>query len=275
MKIRLGHSPDTDDAFMFYGLSSGKVSTGQYEIEHVLEGIQTLNDLASRGQLEITAFSAHAYAYIRDKYLITRCGGSFGDGYGPMIISAQALTADDLEFKTVAIPGTTTSAYLALQLYKPGLKTRLLPFDKITQAVHAGIVDCGLIIHEGQVTYEEMGLHCVVDLGKWWQAKHEGLPLPLGLNGIRKDLPKNVQLELSEILLQSIRYSLSHRSEALEYAKKFAANISDKLADKFVGMYVNDLTLDMGQRGKTAIETFLALGHQAKLIPNALPIEVI
>jgi 1,4-dihydroxy-6-naphthoate synthase len=274
MKIKLGHSPDADDAFMFYGLSAGLVQTGKYEIEHVLADIQTLNDQASRGLLEITAISAHAYAYVRDKYALTRCGGSFGEGYGPKIVSREPMNEQDLERSCVAIPGTTTSAFLALQLYRPSLRTKVLPFDKIVPAVQAGLVDCGLIIHEGQVTYEQMGLYELVDLGKWWQSETH-LPLPLGVNAIRRDLPRDVQEDLAKILLESIQYSLSHRKEALDYAMTYARNVPEDLADKFVGMYVNDLTLDMGPRGRSGIEQFLGQAHNAGLIPNALPLEIV
>lgn len=259
---------------MFFGLSEKLVDAGPYEIEHVLADIQTLNDQASRGKLEITAISAHAYAYVRDRYILTRCGGSFGQGYGPKIVAREPMTPADLGGVSVAVPGTTTSAYLALQLYRPSLKTRVLPFDKIIPAVQTGVVDCGLIIHEGQVTFDQMGLHEVVDLGKWWLEK-TSLPLPLGLNAIRRDLDASVRRDLADILLRSIQYSLDHRPEALKHAMKYARNVPEDLAGKFVGMYVNELTLDMGETGKQAVETFLGMAHQAGLVPNALPIEMI
>jgi len=274
MKIRLAHSPDADDAFMFYGLAEGLIETGPYQFEHILEDIQTLNDRASRGTYELTAISVHAYAYVRDRYAITRCGGSFGDGYGPMIVSREPRTEADLVGCTVAIPGTTTSAYMALQLYRPGLKTQLLPFDKIVAAVMGGVVDCGLIIHEGQVTYAQQGLHLVCDLGAWWKAK-TALPLPLGVNAVRRDLPADDQRRLTDILLASIQYSLDHREAALAHAMKYARDVQTPLADRFVGMYVNDLTLDMGNRGHAAIEEFLRRGHEAGIIPNAIPVDVI
>ena len=273
MKIRLAHSPDADDAFMFCGLASGKVDAGDYEFEHVLEDIQTLNDRATRGEMEITAVSVHAYAYVRDKYVLTRCGGSFGDRYGPMIVAGEPMSADELAGQTIAVPGTTTTAYLALQLYRPGLRTTVLPFDKIVDAVLTGVVDCGLIIHEAQVTYERLGLHCVVDMGQWWSAATDGLPLPLGCNVIRKDLPPEVRADLNRIILATIRYGLDHRDEAIEYAMRFAGEMDTSLADRFVGMYVNDLTLDMGDRGQRAVEELLARAHQAGLIPQALPLE--
>ena len=274
MNIKLGHSPDADDAFMFYGLAEGLVDSGDYRIEHVLKDIQTLNDQATRGQLEITAISAHAYAYVRDKYILTRCGGSFGQGYGPKIVAREPMAEKDLGEVSIAVPGTTTSAYLALQLYRPNLRTTVLPFDQIVPAVIAGVVDCGLIIHEGQVTFERMGLHEIVDLGRWWQA-NTSLPLPLGLNAIRRDLDEKVRRELSEILLRTIQYSLAHRPEALKHAMKYARNVPEDLAGQFVGMYVNDMTLDMGRQGKKAVEEFLGQAHQAGLVPNALPIELV
>lgn len=259
---------------MFYGLATGKIDTGPYQIQHILEDIQTLNDRATRGQLEITAISVHAYAYVRDRYAITRCGGSFGDGYGPKIVSREPMAEASLADATLAVPGTTTSAFLALQLYHPQLRTKVLPFDKIVSAVQTGVVDCGLIIHEGQVTFDQMGLHEVIDLGKWWAGRNGNLPLPLGCNAIRRDLPAEDQANLSRILLESIRYSLDHRAAALDHAMQYARDVRIDLANKFVGMYVNDLTLDMGDRGQKAIEEFLGQGHQAGLIPNALPLDL-
>jgi len=273
MRIRLAHSPDADDAFMFCGLATGKVDPGRFQFEHVLEDIQCLNDRASRGEMEITAVSAHAYAYVRDKYVLTRCGGSFGDGYGPLIVSREPIQVDDLPSVSIAIPGTTTSAYLALQLFRPGLRTRLLPFDKIMAAVQSGLVDCGLIIHEAQVTYEQAGLHCVADLGDWWAKKTGGLPLPLGLNAIRRDIDPPMRRELEAILLASIRYALDHRGEAIQHAMRYARDLATDQADRFVGMYVNQLTLDMGERGQKALVEFLGRGHAAHIIPNALPLE--
>lgn len=273
MRIRLAHSPDADDAFMFAGLATGKVDPGRFRFDHILEDIQSLNDRASRGEMEITAVSAHAYAYVRDRYLITRCGGSFGDGYGPVIVSREPLQPADLPKVSIAIPGTTTSAFLALQLFRPGLKTRLLPFDRILGAVQSGLVECGLIIHEAQVTYEQLGLYCVADLGKWWAQKTANLPLPLGLNAIRRDIDPQVRGELEAVLLASIRYALDNRSECVRHAMRFARDLGADQADRFIGMYVNELTLDMGQRGQKALEEFLGRGHQAGIIPKALPLE--
>lgn len=258
---------------MFYGLACGKVDSRGYTFEHVLEDIQTLNDRASRGEMEITAISVHAYAYVRDRYVLTRCGGSFGDDYGPMIVAREAFDETELASRRVAIPGSTTSAYLALQLYRPELRTQVLPFDQIVPAVQTGVVDCGLIIHESQVTYASEGLECIVDLGKWWRAKTDGLPLPLGCNTIRRDIAPAQRKEIEAILLESISYGLAHRAEAVEYALQFAGDIDPRLADTFVGMYVNDLTIDMGGRGTKGMETFLRLGHEQGIIPQALPLE--
>jgi len=258
---------------MFYGLAAGRIDAGGFEFEHVLEDIQTLNDRASRGEMEITAVSVHAYAYVRDKYVLTRCGGSFGDGYGPMIVAREPIAEEDLSGKTITVPGTTTSAFLALQLYKPGLRTKMLPFDKIVPAIQAGVVDCGLVIHEAQVTYEQLGLCCVADLGKWWQDQTDGLPLPLGCNVIRRDIDAETRGELERIIVSSIRYGLEHRAEAVEYAMQFAGDMESALADRFVAMYVNDLTIDMGERGQRAIEEFLGRGHEAGICPDALPLE--
>jgi 1,4-dihydroxy-6-naphthoate synthase len=275
MRIRLGHSPDADDAFMFYGLSSGQVDSGPFRIEHELVDIQTLNDRAASGELEVTAISAHAYPYVRDKYRLTRCGGSFGDGYGPRIVAAEPFAESDLAGRTVAVPGTTTSAFLALQLYRPGLKTRVLPFDKIVAAVQAGVVDCGLIIHEAQLTFARSGLHCVADLGAWWQAKTH-LPLPLGCNAIRKDIPPAAATALEAVIRRSIEFGLAHRAEAVKHALQFAREMQEAaLTDEFVGMYVNAMTLDMGDRGRAAMEEFLRRGAAAGLIPDALPLEFV
>jgi len=273
MRIRLAHSPDADDAFMFAGLATGKVDPGRFQFDHVLEDIQSLNDRASRGEMEITAISAHAYAYVRDRYVVTRCGGSFGDGYGPVIISREPIQPAELPKVSIAIPGTTTSAFLALQLFRPGLKTRLLPFDRILGAVQSGLVECGLIIHEAQVTYEQMGLYCVADLGKWWAQKTDNLPLPLGLNAIRRDLDPQVRRELETVLLASIRYALDNREDCVRHAMRYARDLGVDQADRFIGMYVNDLTLDMGERGQKALEEFLGRAHQAGITPNAMPIE--
>ncbi|MCL2701217.1 MAG: ABC transporter substrate-binding protein [Phycisphaerae bacterium] len=272
MNIRLAHSPDADDAFMFYALAANKIDAGPYRFEHVLADIQTLNDCAARGKYELTALSVHAYAYVRDAYALTRCGGSFGDGYGPILVAREPMSAEQLADTTVAVPGPTTSAALALKLFCPTVRTRVMPFDTILEAVRTGEASCGLIIHEGQVTYARQGLCLVANLGVWWRGR-TGLPLPLGVNTVRRDLPTADRARLADILRQSIQYGLSHREEALSYAMRYARDVDAAAADRFVGMYVNDTTLDMGDRGRRAIEEFLRQGHQAGDIPDALPVE--
>src|SRR4051812_17032395 len=256
--LRLGHSPDPDDAFMFYGLAKELLPTGRYRFEHVLQDIQTLNQRAMKGELEITAISIHAYPYVADKYALTSCGSSMGDGYGPMVVARQPMTIGDLRGKKIAIPGKLTTAFLTLQLCLgrgsefadpkseiSNFKFEVVPFDQILAHVRAGKSDAGLIIHEGQLTFEQHKLHLIVDLGKWWHEK-TGLPLPLGGNCIRKDLGRDVMQEVTDILKGSIQYSLDHRAPAVEYALKFGRDLDRNLADKFVGMYVNHWTLDYG-----------------------------
>lgn len=280
--LRLGHSPDPDDAFMFYGLARDLIPTGRYQFEHVLQDIQTLNERARRGELEITAISIHAYPYVADKYAITSCGSSMGDQYGPMIVAAQAMSIDDLGGKTIAIPGKLTTAFLTLQLcLNPllgpcgqGYQIKVVEFDQIPAYVRDGHADAGLIIHEGQLTFAKLGLHLVRDMGMWW---HEatGLPLPLGGNCIRKDLGQPVMNEVTAILRQSIQFSLDHRSEAVQYALQFGRDLDHQLADQFVGMYVNHWTLDYGERGRAAITRLLQDGARAGLVPEVGEIEYI
>ena len=278
MLLRLGHSPDPDDAFMFYGLATGKLPTGAYRFEHVLQDIQTLNQRARRGELEITAISIHAYPYVAGKYALTSCGSSMGDNYGPMVVCRQedsARYAQDpiaqLRGKRIAIPGELTTAFLAMQLClgKAGdaFDYEVVMFDQIPQRVREQKVDAGLIIHEGQLTYEQSGLYKLVDLGVWWHQK-TGLPLPLGGNCIRKNLGPRVCQEVTDILKQSIQYSLDHRSEAVEYALRFGRDLDRDLADRFVGMYVNHWTLDYGPRGREAISRLLQEGAAAGLVPE-------
>lgn len=270
MLLQLGHSPDPDDAFMFYALAKGKLPTGPYEFRHVLQDIQTLNQRAMKGELEITAISIHAYPYVADKYILTSCGSSMGDKYGPMVVAPWAMTLDQLKGKTIAIPGELTTAFLALQLAigKAGTEYRVVvvPFDQILDFVNQGKADAGLIIHEGQLTYQTSGLHLVVDLGQWWFDK-TGLPLPLGGNCIRRDLGAKVCQEVTDILKQSIQYSLDHRAPAVEYALQYGRDLDRNLADRFVGMYVNDWTLDYGPRGREAISRLLREGASAGLVP--------
>jgi|SRR5580658_204696 1,4-dihydroxy-6-naphthoate synthase len=276
--LRLGHSPDPDDAFMFYGLAKNLIPSGPYRFEHILQDIETLNQRARRGELEITAISIHAYPYVADKYALTSCGSSMGDGYGPMVIATKPVNLEDLRGKTIAIPGKLTTAYLALQLCigKAGeaFNPVVLPFDEIPGQVKAGVVDAGLIIHEGQLTYKQLGLHLIVDLGVWWQKK-TNLPLPLGGNCIRKNLGQPVMQEVTNIIKQSIQFSLAHRPEAVEYALQFGRDLDKKLADQFVGMYVNEWTLDYGARGREAITKLLGEGAKAGLVPAIERIEFI
>jgi 1,4-dihydroxy-6-naphthoate synthase len=279
MLLRLGHSPDPDDAFMFYGLAKDKLPTGPYRFEHVLQDIQTLNMRAMKGELEITAISIHAYPYVADKYALTSCGSSMGDKYGPMLIARQPISLDKLQAKTIAIPGELTTAFLALQLClgkgekkgsgkeDPAFYYEVVHFDQIPAYVRDGNADAGLIIHEGQLTYQNLGLHLLLDTGVWWHEK-TGLPLPLGGNCIRKDLGPRVMQEVTDILKRSIQYSLDHRAEAVEYALQFGRDLDRNLADKFVGMYVNDWTLDYGPRGRQAIGQLLRAGAAAGLVPD-------
>ncbi|MBI1756498.1 MAG: ABC transporter substrate-binding protein [Fimbriimonas ginsengisoli] len=273
MKIRIGHSPDSDDAFMFWGLASGQVKS-DYEFEHILRDIQTLNEWAMEGRLESTAVSVHAFAHVADKYALLRHGGSFGEGYGPMIVARETLTDEQLGQATIAIPGKLTSAYLQLQLYfrdRFGPEARptveVVSFDEIIAAVLAGRYAAGLIIHEGQLTFEREGLVCLTDMGKWWQAK-TGLPLPLGVNTVRKDLGEAVVADVSRCMRESILAGLEHRKEALAYALRFARGMDEATSDEFVGMYVNARTLDMGEDGIRAIRLMLQMGADAGLVPE-------
>ncbi|HEX3725401.1 MAG TPA: MqnA/MqnD/SBP family protein [Pirellulales bacterium] len=273
IRIRVGHSPDPDDAFMFHALANAKIDTGAYQFEHELVDIETLNRRAFTGELELTAISLHAYAFLSDKYLLCPCGASMGDGYGPMVIARHAYCTGDLKRMTIAVPGTLTTAYLALRLCL-GLdfKHVVVPFDQIIAAVEQGSyqgqpLDAGLIIHEGQLTYADRGLTLIVDTGKWWQDT-TGLPLPLGANAIRKDLGSHAIADVNRLLKQSIEYGLAHRDEALAYALQYGRDLDRARADRFVGMYVNHWTLDFGHRGREAVRTLLARGHAAGVIPN-------
>lgn len=273
-EIRIGHSPDSDDAFMFYALAKGLIPTGDFKIVHVIEDIESLNKRALQGELEITAISVHAYAYVADKYALMPCGASIGDRYGPIVVAAKPLKPDDLAGKTFAVPGTMTTAYLVCRLFQPNFIPEVVPFDKILDCVSQNRVDAGLIIHEGQLTYADIGLHKVVDLGEWWYEETK-LPLPLGANVIRKDLGKENIGFLSALLKESIQYSLSHRKEALNYAMTYARDMGKNLADEFVGMYVNDYTLDYGEKGRKAVRTLLERGYQADVIANTVEVEFV
>jgi len=271
--IRVGHSPDADDAFMFYALARDKIDTGPYRFVHELVDIETLNRRAFSSELELTAVSVHAYAHLTGLYMLCTCGASMGDGYGPMVVAKTPLALADLPGMTVAVPGTLTTAYLALRLcLGADFRHVVVPFDEILGAVQSGgyqgrPIDAGLIIHEGQLTYEQFGLHLVVDTGQWW-FDETGLPLPLGANAIRKDLGPKVIRDVHRLLLASIRYGLEHRREALEYALGFGRGLDPAQADRFVAMYVNPWTLDFGPRGREAVRQLLARGHEAGVLPQ-------
>ncbi len=273
-RITVAHSPDADDAFMFYALAHGKVADPDLEFVHVLEDIQSLNERAFRSEYEVTAVSFHAYAYLADRYALLSHGASMGDNYGPMIIARQPWQPADLRGKRVAVPGTLTTAVLVMRLWDPTLDHIAIPFDQIMDAVRAGTADAGLIIHEGQVTYQAQGFHKIVDLGEWWKCD-TGLPLPLGGNVIRKDLGPALMRRVSALLRESIRYALAHREEALDYAMQFGRAMDRQSADRFVGMYVNELTLDYGERGRAAVRRLLATAHKAGLIPHQVEPELV
>lgn len=273
--IRVGHSPDPDDAFMFHALANNKIDAGPYRFTHELQDIQTLNDRALKGELELTAVSLHGYAYMTDKYALCACGCSMGDDYGPMVVAREPMTREDLRGKTIAIPGKLTTAYLALKLWLgEDFSPVVYPFDEILNVVEQGKVDAGLIIHEGQLTYMNQGLKLVVDLGKWW-LEDTGLPLPLGGNAIRRDLGPKVMQDVTRLLKESIQYALDHRAEALAYALQFGRDLDRSQADKFVGMYVNDWTIDFGERGRKAVATLLQRAYDAKIIPQPVQVEFI
>jgi 1,4-dihydroxy-6-naphthoate synthase len=265
--ISLAHSPDSDDAFMFYGLARGRVDTGGLHIEHVLKDIETLNREAREGRHEVTAISFHAYPYVADRYALMPCGGSIGDGYGPLLVARERTAPEAIRDRRVAVPGTLTSAYLALNLFAPGVRTYVAPFQTILDEVREGRADVGLIIHEGQLTYGGHGLHKVLDLGTWWKDE-TGLPLPLGANAVRRDLGAEMMGRLTRVVRETVRYSLAHRADALAYAMEFARGMDPKIADRFVGMWVNDMTLDIGERGRRAVQELLDRGHAAGLIPT-------
>jgi len=265
-KISLAHSPDSDDAFMFYALAEGKIDDGGFDFVHELSDIETLNQRTARGELDVSAVSFHAYPEIAADYALLPHGASFGDGYGPVVVSARPMGKEDLASAVVAIPGAKTSAALALQLWRPGTRTTVVPFDEILLRVREGRFPAGIIIHEGQLTYAEEGLHAVVDLGAWWR-EETGLPLPLGGNVIRKALGGKTMRAVSAVLGESITYGLAHREEALSYAMRFARDLDRSRADRFVGMYVNDWTRGYGEKGRRAIETFLGRAAAAGLVP--------
>lgn len=288
--VRIAHSPDSDDAFMFYALTQGRLDVSGLAVEHVLRDIETLNQAAAHGTYEITALSFHAYAHLAERYQLMPSGASFGDGYGPIVVcrspatpastgggaSGGDLTRDRLAGRTVAIPGQLTTAHLALRLWQPSVAVRIVPFDRILEVVAAGEAEAGVVIHEGQLTYGEMGLAAVVDLGAWWKAE-TGLPLPLGGNGIRRDIEPELKLRLCHLLTASIAYGLDHRSEALSYAVQYARGLEDDLerSDRFVGMYVNEWTRDYGEAGRRAVQLLLDRGFAAGLLPRRVEAEFV
>jgi 1,4-dihydroxy-6-naphthoate synthase len=272
--IHVAHSPDSDDAFMFYALAEGKIDTGDLRYVHELQDIESLNQRAMRSELEVTAVSIHAYAYVADKYALLPHGASMGDRYGPRLVARTDFASNDVKGQRVAIPGLLTSAYLALRLYEPDFEPVVTPFDQIEDAVAAGKADFGLLIHEGQLTYADSGLRLVVDLGEWWFGE-TGLPLPLGGNVIRRDLGKPLIERVSRHLHDSIAYGLQHRVAALDHSMKFARGLDRSKADTFVGMYVNDWTLDYGQKGRRAVREFLARGAKAGVIPHSVDVQFV
>jgi 1,4-dihydroxy-6-naphthoate synthase len=273
-EITVAHSPDSDDAFMFYGLATNKVRVPGLRFTHTLCDIETLNRKAQEGVYDVTAISFHAYPYIQDHYALLPSGGSVGDGYGPMIVATRAFSQSEIKKKRIAIPGKLTTAYLALKLFSPDIDVEVVPFDQIIPQVLEGKYEAGLIIHEGQLTYSKAGLYRIVDLGKWWQ-KVTGLPLPLGGNAIRRALGPALMLSVGTALRDSIQYALDHREEALAYAMQFARDLDSQLADKFVGMYVNERTLDYGPDGREAVRRLLDMGQKAGIIPFPAKVEFV
>lgn len=272
--ITLAHSPDSDDAFMFYGLATNKLDTGRLQFKHLLKDIQTLNEEAMKGTYDVTAISFHAYAYVADKYALLPHGASIGDNYGPVLVSREVHSADDIAKLKIAVPGKLTSAFLALRIFNPDFEFVVVPFDKIIDAVREDFCDAGLLIHEGQLFYESLGLHKVLDLGEWWHGK-TGLPLPMGGNAIRRDLGPDLIKEVSGFLRESISYSLENREDALQYAMQFARDMDTDLADRFVAMWVNELTLDYTDRGREAVRRLLEEGFERGVIPNRVPVEFV
>ena len=281
----LGHSPDPDDAFMFYGMATNKIDLRGYRFEHRLEDIQTLNERAMRGELHISAVSIHACAYVADKYLLLPCGASMGDGYGPLLIEKRRTPntkrrtpnedfRESLRGRVIAVPGTMTSAFLALQLYLGEFNYIVVPFDQIFEAVRSGRAEAGLIIHEGQLTYAHSGFTKIIDLGEWWK-KHTGLPLPLGGNVLRKDIPREIQSDLAAILRESIEFGLNHRAEAVQHSMPYARDMGSDLASKFIGMYVNEFTRNYGEVGREAIRRFLGEARERGYIDREILIEFV
>ena len=274
MKIRLGHSPDPDDAFMFWALAAGKIDVRGFEFEHVLKDIQTLNEWALEGRLEVTAISLHSYPFVQDRYVLLPHGASMGSGYGPIVVAREPLTDDELRSIEIAVPGRMTTAFLGLRLRLGDFKWREVPFDEIMDEVSSGKADAGLLIHEGQLTYGDLGLRKIIDLGEWWLAE-TGLPMPLGVNVARRDLGDEVLRELSGVLAASIRAGLDNRAEALEYASQWGRGLDDELADRFVGMYVNELTEDYGEEGRAAVRELLRRGEEIGAFTEPVKVEFV
>jgi len=272
MEIRVAHSPDSDDAFMFYALAARKIDTGEYHFTHRLEDIETLNRKALGGEYEVTAISIHAYAYVAGRYALLPSGASMGDRYGPLVVAREAFGPGDLAGRKIAVPGMMTTAFLTLKLFQPDFVPVVMPFDQIMAAVQEQKVEAGLIIHEGQLTYAQSGLRKVVDMGEWWHSQ-TGLPLPLGGNGIRRDLGTEHIREISRLIRESIRYALDHRADALAHALQFARGLEPGQADRFVSMYVNDRTLDYGEDGRRAVQLLLDEAFKNGIIPNRVAVE--
>lgn len=273
-EIVCAHSPDSDDAFMFYGLATKKIRSKLVTVRHVLEDIETLNRKATEGAYELTAISYHAYPYVADKYVLMASGSSVGDGYGPMVIASRPMAVEELKGKRIAIPGKMTTAYLALSLLEPDFEAIPVPFDKITDAVREHTVDAGLVIHEAQLTFGKGGFHNILDLGRWWKKLHN-LPLPLGANALLRSLAPEIQTECCRLMRESIQYALDNHEEALNYAMQFARDMEQPLAEKFVGMYVNHYTVDAGDLVPQAAQKLLDLGHEAGLIPHKVSVEFV
>ena len=272
--INVAHSPDSDDAFMFYALATNKLDTGDIHFTHVLEDIQTLNEKAMRGEYDVTAISFHAYAYVADKYALLPHGASIGDNYGPIVVAGEPVSSTEISKLKIAVPGTLTSAFLALRIFDSAFQYEVVPFDQIIEAVQAGTCDAGLLIHEGQLFYESKGLHKVLDLGEWWHERTQ-LPLPMGGNAIRRDLSDETKRKVSHFLRESIRYSLDNREDALAYAMQFARDMDPHLADRFVAMWVNELTLDYTERGREAVRRLLTEGHERGIIPHRVDVDFV
>jgi len=272
VEIKLAHSPDSDDAFMFYALATHKLPTPGYKYTHVLADIQSLNDAALTETYDVTAISFAAYPALRDKYILLDCGASFGEGYGPIVVSTKALKPAELAGKRIGVPGLKTSAYLSLKLYEPDFEPVVMPFDKIIDAVQNNLVEAGLLIHEGQLFFPKLGLHRIVDLGVWWQ-EETGLPLPLGGNAVRRALGPQIGRQIAKTIRDSVSYGLEHREEALNYAMQFAREMDTELADKFVGMYVNNWTLGYGEKGQQAVKELIKRGTKAGLLPAPASVE--